>query len=383
MRIRERIVVKEQIVISRKDIIWGYVTLFFQMASGLITLPLILKMLSAEEIGMNYLMLTVGSLVSLFDFGFAPQFGRNITYVFAGAQALKKEGVDIGGGSVNYRLLSTMISVAKSVYCILAVVVLLIMLTLGTAYIYKVTHGFKDVHNSLLIWIVYSISVFFKVYYTYYSSLLIGKGLIMESKKAILASNLLYIILAFVTLIMGFGLLGISIANLIAPFIGRYLSYKFFFTPRFCYELSQYHVAANEKWALFKIIWYNAQKLGLVFIGSYAFMIQLMTVVTIVSTTFFTVSEPEFAALRVDNKREALIQKFAFTMNIYYILFLIGCICFVLLAPFILNLIDSNTTLPPFYILLLYSIVTLLENNHSCFHSLSILVFLFILCFNF
>jgi len=34
----------------------------------------------------------------------------------------------------------------------------------------------------------------------------------------------------------------------------------------FCYELSQYHVAANEKWALFKIIWYNAQKLGLVFI---------------------------------------------------------------------------------------------------------------------
>ncbi len=27
---------------------------------------------------------------------------------------------------------------------------------------------------------------------------------------------------------MGFGLLGISIANLIAPFIGRYLSYKFF-----------------------------------------------------------------------------------------------------------------------------------------------------------
>ena len=90
---------KEQIVISRKDIIWGYVTLFFQMASGLITLPLILKMLSAEEIGMNYLMLTVGSLVSLFDFGFAPQFGRNITYVFAGAQALKKEGVDIGGQS--------------------------------------------------------------------------------------------------------------------------------------------------------------------------------------------------------------------------------------------------------------------------------------------
>ena len=231
MRIRERIVVKEQIVISRKDIIWGYVTLFFQMASGLITLPLILKMLSAEEIGMNYLMLTVGSLVSLFDFGFAPQFGRNITYVFAGAQALKKEGVDIGGGSVNYRLLSTMISVAKSVYCILAVVVLLIMLTLGTAYIYKVTHGFKDVHNSLLIWIVYSISVFFKVYYTYYSSLLIGKGLIMESKKAIFFSLLRKIIVVVPLTILlprlfNLSTNGVFLAEPISNFIGGIAAYS-------------------------------------------------------------------------------------------------------------------------------------------------------------
>jgi len=77
--------------LSKKDVVWGYFAQFFSLATGLITLPLILNMLSTEEIAMNYLMITIGSLVSLFDFGFAPQFGRNITYIFSGAQELKKK----------------------------------------------------------------------------------------------------------------------------------------------------------------------------------------------------------------------------------------------------------------------------------------------------
>ena len=54
-----------EISVTKKDIIWGYLAQFFLVASGLITLPLVLNILSAEEIGMNYLMLTIGSLVSL------------------------------------------------------------------------------------------------------------------------------------------------------------------------------------------------------------------------------------------------------------------------------------------------------------------------------
>lgn len=378
-----------KIQITKKDIIWGYIAQFFSIASGLITLPLILKMLSPEEIGMNYLMLTIGSLVSLFDFGFAPQFGRNITYVFSGAQELKKEGVDLNNGQINYRLLATMISVAKSVYRILALVVLLVMLTVGTAYIYKVTDGFTNVHNSLIVWLVYSISVFFNIYYIYYTSLLTGKGLIMESKKAMLASKLMYITLTFVLLLMGLGLLGVAIANLIAPFVSRMFSYRYFFTSDLREIISVYYITKQEKWSLFKIIWYNAKKLGVVFLGSYAInklsmflaglylsleeiasyglMIQLMGVISIVSMTLFTISEPHLAALRVVGDQQKLIKALAFTMNIFYFLFIVGCFCLVFLAPLLLEFIGSNIVLPSIGILVLYSIIVLLENNHSCF----------------
>src|ERR1035437_2483050 len=143
--------------ISKKDIIWGYFAQFFSMASGIIVLPLILRLLTPEEIGMNYLMLTVGSMVSLFDFGFAPQFGRNISYVFSGVQELKKEGIEINESDikqVNYRLLATMIHTARYIYRILAFFVLFVMLTFGTLYIYKVTNGFTNVQNSFIVWII-------------------------------------------------------------------------------------------------------------------------------------------------------------------------------------------------------------------------------------
>ena len=61
------------------------------------------------------MMLTVATMVSLLDFGFAPQFARNITYVFSGAKDLYKENVKIEADSgIDYTLLKSVIAVAKS-----------------------------------------------------------------------------------------------------------------------------------------------------------------------------------------------------------------------------------------------------------------------------
>ena len=82
------------IEITKKDIAWSYIANIFSIASGIIVLPVILNRLDAEEVGLNYIMLTISSLVSLLDFGFAPQFGRNFTYVNSGVQSLRKEGIE-------------------------------------------------------------------------------------------------------------------------------------------------------------------------------------------------------------------------------------------------------------------------------------------------
>ena len=156
-----------KISITKKDVIWGYVAIAFSLATGFVTLPIILSMLTSEEVGMNYLMLSVSSIVALLDFGFAPQFGRNFTYVHSGAQTLLKEGVEVvsKGESVNYHLLAVLLKTAKTVYFRISVTALVLMLTFGTWYIYEVTDGFTNVKNSFYIWATFSISTFFNIYY--------------------------------------------------------------------------------------------------------------------------------------------------------------------------------------------------------------------------
>jgi O-antigen/teichoic acid export membrane protein len=379
------------ITLSKKDVVWGYFAQFFSLATGLITLPLILNMLSTEEIAMNYLMITIGSLVSLFDFGFAPQFGRNITYIFSGAQELRKEGIETFSTSneVNYRLLATMIHTARYVYRRIGFIVLFVMLTFGTLYIAKATNGFSNVNNSLIIWIVYSFSTFFNIYYSYYSSLLLGKGLIKESKKASVYTSLLKIILTFAFLYGGLGLLGVALANLISPFANRFISYFYFFTQDLKNKISSFKISNTEKVELFRIIWYNSKKLGLVFLGSYAvsklgmflaglflspgevasygLMIQLVGIISGIASTLFSVYQPKFAELRVHNSNAILIRNFAFTMNIFYILYILGVTFLIEAGPSLLTMIGSNAVLPSTLILVLFSIIMFLEGNHSNF----------------
>lgn len=378
--------------LTKKDILWSYISQFLNLGAGLITLPFVLRILTADEIGMNYLMITVSTMVALLDFGFAPQFARNITYVFAGAQTLHKEGVEKGGEDINYTLLKNMIGVAKMVYTRLALLSLLIMLTAGTWYIHRVTEGFTNVPRSLLIWIVYSFSVFFNVYFFYYTSLLMGRGRVKESKIAMIAQKLSSIALTLGLLFAGVGLLGVVLSNFLSPFVGRFLSHNFFYDQELKQNLANVDESREQRIELFKTIWYNAKKLGLVFLGSYAvnkfgmfiaglflsleeiasygLMIQLFSILASTSSTFNSACQPQFAAYRTSGNNDGLIKRFAFTMNIYYTIFLVGALIIVCLGPWILKIIGSNASLPSFLTITVYAIVMLLEKNHAQFSTI-------------
>lgn len=381
------------IKISKKDIFWGYFSQFFSIASGLITLPLVLRMLTKEEIGLNYLLITFGSLVALFDLGFAAQFGRNISYIFGGAQSLRKEGVEISNNpkSINYRLLATIIETSKFVYRRISFIVLITMLTLGTWYIYEVTNGFKSVSNVLLIWIIYSFSIFFEIYFSYFTALLGGRGMIMESRKAIVYSRSVYVILTFVFLYLGIGLIGIVIANFIAPFFNRSISYKFFFSDDIKFKIKSFNISKTEKLKLINTVWYNSRKMALVFLGSYAvnkfslflaglylslsdiasfgLMIQLVGLISTISSTFFNISQSKISSMRIIGDKKNLLKEFAFSMNVYYLLFFLGACLLFFLCPWLLEQIGSKAKLPSVLVMFIFSLIIFLEGNHSNFAS--------------
>lgn len=380
-----------EIKLSRSDVLWSYIAQFFNVGAGIITLPLILHMLSTEEIAMNYLMLVIGDFVAMVDFGFSPQFSRNISYVYSGANELAKEGIIKNSicNFINYHLLKVLIEVAHNLYKYMALIVLAVMLTLGSLYIYVATEGFTLVKNSFTIWLLYSLSVFFNIYYLYYSSLLIGRGLIMEAKKAMIASKIAYIIIAYVLILFGWGLLGVCLANLLSPFICRWLSYYYFFDKETKRHILNEKSETSERWTVFKTIWYNARKTGLSLIGgavilkcslfimglyltleevsSYGLMMQFVGLIAAVSASFCTTLAPRLTSLCVVNDNNQLARSFSWGLLSYYFLFFIGAFILFAFGNMALSLIGSNATLPSNHIVILYIIVIFLEYNHALF----------------
>lgn len=380
-----------EIKINKKDVVWGYITMAFNYGTGLFTLPFILSMLSAEEVGMNYLMLTISNLVILADFGFSQQFGRNLTYILSGAQSLQKEGISgVKLGAINYQLVATLIKTAKFVYLRMSLLVLAGMLTLGTIYIYHVTQGFTNIPNSLLVWLLFSVSTFFNFYYKYYTTLLTGSALMMEYNKSCIYSKIVYIAICVGMLFLGCGLMSVVVANCISPFVQRYYSYISFYTDEIKDGLREQVVTAEDIREMTSTLWFNAKKLGIIFVGqygisqsgiffsglflsleevaAYGLMMQLINnILCSISKSLFNSISPLFSKDTINHDISQLIRHFSLGNFIFWCIFIVGSLMVIFVAPPVLDLIHSNSHLPSTLVMLVFSIDALLDYNHANF----------------
>ena len=380
-----------EIKINKKDVVWGYITMAFNYGTGLFTLPFILSMLSAEEVGMNYLMLTISNLVILADFGFSQQFGRNLTYILSGAQSLQKEGISgVKLGAINYQLVATLIKTAKFVYLRMSLLVLAGMLTLGTIYIYHVTQGFTNIPNSLFIWLLFSVSTFFNFYYKYYTTLLTGSALMMEYNKSCIYSKIVYIAICVGMLFLGCGLMSVVVANFISPFVQRYYSHISFYTDEIKDGLRGQVVTAEDIREMTSTLWFNAKKLGIIFVGqygisqsgiffsglflsleevaAYGLMMQLINnILCSISKSLFNSISPLFSKDTINHDISQLIRHFSLGNFIFWCIFVVGSLMVIFVAPPVLDLIHSNSHLPSTLVMLVFSIDALLDYNHANF----------------
>lgn len=379
-----------EIKLKKRDIAWSYLAQFLSMGVGVITLPFILSKLSAEEIGVNYILITVGSIIALVDLGFAPQFARNFTYVFSGAQELKKIGIGRTDSEINYELLAYLLRTARILYLILALFAFVLLLLIGTPYLYKTTEGFTNVPNVVAVWIIYSLGIIFQIYYSYYFSMLLGAGKVKEQKKAIIGNKILYMIILIGGLYANMGLLSVALAQMISPFLGRWMSYRYFYTDDLRQRFRMFKTFQRKRIIeIFHTLWFNAKRTAVMSIGAYAIirfsmfiaglyltldefasyglMTQLVGILGTVGCTYIQISQPKLASLRTTGQTIKLLSDFSLALTVYYFVFIVGSIVLILWGYQILSLIKSNVILPNRMILLLYCIVMFLEYNHTNF----------------
>lgn len=375
-----------EIKVGKKDIIWSYIAQFFNIGAGIIILPAILKKLSSEELGIWYIFLAISSLVYLLDFGFLPTIQRNISYIFSGAEELLETGISNRvSKTINYKLLYDLIETSKKLYRNISLISLIILLTLGTFYIYTLVKDLNNTNQIIIAWILYILSILVNFYYYYFNALIRGKGLIAEANKIMIFSRLGFIIFSFIALNLGLGLISLTLGNIISVIIIRILSYKVFFTKTLKENLKKQNKKIDKN--LIKIIWHNASKLGLVSLGAflilkgntfiaskylslkevaeYGLSLQLFSVLTGISSSIISVFISKISQYRVENNLKKLQEYYSLCVVINSIFFISGTISIIFIAPKFLYLLGSNTTLLSQKYLIFMGIYLFLEVTHS------------------
>lgn len=204
----------------KSDVIWNYIGTIFSMTSGFILLPLLMLYLADDELGLWYVFIALSNFAMLFEFGFNPTFARNIVYVVSGARRLSAEGCDRDsvGDDVDWHLLNTVIKASRVVYAVIALAVLALLATAGSAYVCFIAAGVDPVAvwGS---WALFCAATFLNLYFLWSTTVLRGYGDIAGEKKASVIGKAAQLAVSAALLVMGFGLLGAAagyLANAVA-----------------------------------------------------------------------------------------------------------------------------------------------------------------------
>ena len=346
------------ITIEKKDIFWSYAGNFFKIATNILLLPLILRYLSDDDLGLWYVFASISQIIVLLDFGFAPALARNIAYVWCGATELSRESINSENNQddTDFVYFKVVLYTCKYIYLGLSILALLILLLPG--YYYIRTLSSED--YVAFSWIIYSIGVFLNFLYCYYTSFLKGVGALAENNIVAVVSKFGQIIFTVFFLYNGYGLIGVSISYLLCGVITRFLSRYYFFK----YEDIKQKISGiriedkyNKCKELFMIIWHNASRDGLVSLsdylctsantllcsslltlsvtGSYGLSMQIGNMIAGIASIPYGTYMPKMQEFAAKGIKEKYTRYFSMAISLYIISFIVLAIMVMICLPII------------------------------------------------
>lgn len=374
--------------IGKQEIIWSYAGTAFMIGAGVLLLPFILNKMPQETVGIWNIFQTITALVLLLDFGFRPTFARTISYIFSGVKTLQKEGVAhiASDAEVDYSLLKGSLIAMQRFYRYIALAVLALLGTAGTAYFYYILQKYSgDRQDAMIAWLLLIGINCYNLYTFYFDALLTGKGYIKRSQQINIFGQAIYISLAIGLIYAGFGLTAIVGSQLISTVIRRVLMYRVFYTPELKARLAEAQPQDSKE--ILSAITPNAIKVGMtqlggflvnksaILIGSvflsleevacYGITLQVMDILARCATVFYQSYLPKLAQCRAENDINGLRRYYLLCTGSLLEVFVAGGIAWIFLGNWALDLIKSQTHFVPAAMLSVMLLIAILEQNHA------------------
>ena len=240
--------------------------------------------------------------------------------------------------------------------------------------------------------------MFFNIYYNYCANALRGIGLINQYQKIVVFARIVQIIVSFIGIYSGLGLIALCIAYLVSGFIIRICS-KFYLDLAITKATKNmnsgdtvaketFKSKVKEAYKLFVSVWHNAKKSGMISLCSYAtnqsltlicsaylgveetasygLCLQIISSIMSIAGILFSTYSPKMINSMALNRGSEYNKVFSMCITIFWIIGICGIFGFAILANPILTLLGSNTSVPIFMFLFM-GVYMFLEHNHGEF----------------
>ncbi len=370
--------------VTKSDIIWNYLGIFVNLGSNFVLIPFIVKYLDGDNYGLWTIFLSLGSIVTLFDFGFNPTFARNIAYCWSGAKKLLTEKVaENENGAPNFVLMAKVMKTCRIIYFLLSMFALIILGTCGTVYIVKISASIPGKAH-IYAWLIFLGYIFLNLLFGYYAAFLRGVGAIADLNKITILSKIIQMVLAVFLLYIGWGILGVSIAYCTYGILFRLLGKHAFYTYRdIGKNLNLVHdeVHKEEIRQIFKTIWHNSWRDGIVSLalylsnqagtvigslsltltetGAYSLAMQLGTGIANIASSLFYTYIPSLQAARVKQDRNYERRKMSEAISSYVCLYILGMMALIIIGLPLLKILKPSAVvnLPAIILIGIYQFV--------------------------
>jgi O-antigen/teichoic acid export membrane protein len=382
----------------RSAVGWSFGATALRFGSSLFLLPLILRRVPPEELGLWYVFVSLGFLAPLLDFGFAPTIVRSTSFLWAGARRLLPQGLEVVDATAssdaaaeppkpNLPLLGDLVASLRVYYLAVGITMLVLLVVGGGAWIWHKTAPLPNANSLRLAFLVYACAVGFNFINGVWLFLLGGVNGVRESQQISVGCGVAYFLLAVTGLLCGYRLWALVMATFAIGVLERVLGRAAF------YRIAQVPKGRFDA-GLIRVLWPNAWRAGAVSFGafmvvhantlicsafldlettaSYGLSLQALSLVAAVSTVWITVKLPIINQLRAQHRVAELAALFKQRIQLTILTYFAGGACLLWFGGPVLDSLGARTHLLPFSLLALFLLIQFLETHHSMYGALVI-----------
>jgi O-antigen/teichoic acid export membrane protein len=376
--------------LGRGDLAWGYAAQALNVGAGLVLLPLVLRYLPPEHVGLWFVFAALGAFAQLLEFGLVPTLSRNASYVHAGARTLRPQGLPADmdpEARVDPVLLARLARAARRIHGRVAALAALLLLVAGTGYVISLVPDPSERTMILFAWVCYAAAQTLILRYGWVTAMLQGRGDVTAANRVMIMTRGGALLLGAAGLLTGWGLPSLGLAALASTAAGRALAMAYYRqgSPAVPAAAMTDERAADDE--LLRTVWVNARRLGAVQLGTfllqragvlvassllglqaaavYGTSMMVLSTLSAVAMVVCGLKLPAIAAMQARGDGAGVLSTYGAVLIGGWAVFGCGLALLLVLGPTLLELAGSRTGLLPLPLLVALGLVFLLELNHS------------------